>query len=132
MKRYLGNSKYVVCETDVDGTTLYLIQSGGDEPVWSPIVPGELMKKYIADGKVSYSQYLELYQNVEAQLANCPICSQPGSNGFLPECFHFFHRSCLKSWYEIRTNNKVNKNCPVCREETQHRTGFRLIYSNQD
>ena len=41
--------------------------------------------------------------------SKCPICLVNNNNWILP-CKHKFHKSCIKSWFDI------NSNCPLCRK----------------
>ena len=50
--------------------------------------------------------------NCESVLDNtCAICLDRISSGQVKtKCKHKFHKSCIKSWFDI------NSNCPLCRK----------------
>ena len=41
----------------------------------------------------------------------CPICLDNCNNKFFLSCSHFYHKKCLKDWFD---RGDFEKKCPLC------------------
>ena len=57
------------------------------------------------------TDYLIINDTFDHHKINCPICLAVPKALYRPNsCFHYFCKTCLKKWINIK------KNCPICRQ----------------
>ena len=79
-----------------------------------------LMKSVLRDTDTEEKRILDFLHELDDR--ECSICledfhtpKQPPERIIESGCKHYFHESCLRSWYEKRAKEFMEPDCPMCR-----------------